>query len=64
MSRTEAFRRFTESDIVTQTVGVECRKDRSVLDEIPGAYKEHRGSHVQPGGSGQESIRTETNPLR
>jgi tRNA-splicing ligase RtcB (3'-phosphate/5'-hydroxy nucleic acid ligase) len=23
-----------------QTAGVECRKDRGVLDEIPGAYKD------------------------
>ncbi|RKP44659.1 RtcB family protein [Pararobbsia silviterrae] len=39
MSRTEARRRFQVADLVSQTEGVECRKDDSVLDEIPGAYK-------------------------
>jgi tRNA-splicing ligase RtcB (3'-phosphate/5'-hydroxy nucleic acid ligase) len=39
MSRTEAKRRFTPEDLERQTAGVECRKDRGVLDEIPGAYK-------------------------
>jgi tRNA-splicing ligase RtcB len=39
MSRNEAKRRFTVDDLERQTAGVECRKDRGVLDEIPGAYK-------------------------
>jgi tRNA-splicing ligase RtcB (3'-phosphate/5'-hydroxy nucleic acid ligase) len=39
MSRGEAKRRFTIKDLAYQTQGVECRKDRGVLDEIPGAYK-------------------------
>ncbi len=39
MSRTEARRRFSGADLVAQTQGVECRKDKGVLDEIPGAYK-------------------------
>jgi tRNA-splicing ligase RtcB len=39
MSRGEAKRRFTVKDLVTQTRGVECRKDGGVLDEIPAAYK-------------------------
>ena len=39
MSRGEAKRRFTRDDLVAQTTGVECRKDRAVIDEIPGAYK-------------------------
>jgi tRNA-splicing ligase RtcB (3'-phosphate/5'-hydroxy nucleic acid ligase) len=39
MSRGAAKRAFSESDLARQTVGVECRKDRGVLDEIPGAYK-------------------------
>ncbi len=39
MSRNEAKRRFTKEDLERQTEGVECRKDRGVLDEIPGAYK-------------------------
>ncbi len=39
MSRTEAKRRFSEKDLAAQTEGVVCRKDRGVIDEIPGAYK-------------------------
>lgn len=40
MSRGEAKRTFTVGDLETQTSGVECRKDKGVLDEIPGAYKD------------------------
>ena len=40
MSRTEAKRRFSREDLERQTVGVECRKDGGVIDEIPGAYKD------------------------
>jgi tRNA-splicing ligase RtcB len=40
MSRTQARHRFTEADLVAQTLGVECRKDRAVLDELPQAYKD------------------------
>lgn len=40
MSRTQAKKNFTEADLVMQTDGVECRKDKGVLDEIPGAYKD------------------------
>ena len=40
MSRNEANRRFTTEDLHAQTQGVICRKDRGVLDEIPGAYKD------------------------
>jgi tRNA-splicing ligase RtcB len=40
MSRTEATKRFNESDLATQTSGVICRKDKGVIDEIPGAYKD------------------------
>jgi len=40
MSRTEAKRRFNRDDLVSQTAGIECRKDRGVLDEIPAAYKD------------------------
>lgn len=39
MSRGEAKRTFTLSDLAEQTAGIECRKDEGVLDEIPGAYK-------------------------
>ena len=39
MSRTQAQKMFTPQDLVEQTAGVVCRKDRGVLDEIPGAYK-------------------------
>jgi len=40
MSRGKAKRHFSVEDIVAQTEGVECRKDTSVIDEIPGAYKD------------------------
>ncbi len=40
MSRNEAKRRFTVTDLTDQTFGVECRKDKQVIDEIPGAYKD------------------------
>jgi tRNA-splicing ligase RtcB len=40
MSRTQAKKQFTEADLVAQTAGVECRKDKGVIDEIPGAYKD------------------------
>jgi tRNA-splicing ligase RtcB (3'-phosphate/5'-hydroxy nucleic acid ligase) len=40
MSRSEAKRRFSRADLEAQTDGVECRKDKGVLDEIPGAYKD------------------------
>ena len=39
MSRGAARRTFTKEDLAIQTVGVECRKDAGVIDEIPGAYK-------------------------
>ncbi len=40
MSRTQAKRQFNHADMEAQTRGVECRKDKGVLDEIPGAYKD------------------------
>jgi tRNA-splicing ligase RtcB len=40
MSRSAAKRTFSEADFERQTQGVECRKDKGVLDEIPGAYKD------------------------
>ncbi len=40
MSRTKAKARFTREDLEKQTAGVECRKDKAVIDEIPGAYKD------------------------
>jgi len=39
MSRTKAKKSYTLDDLIAQTDGVECRKDKGVLDEIPGAYK-------------------------
>ena len=39
MSRTAAKKRFSREDLERQTAGVECRKDKGVIDEIPGAYK-------------------------
>lgn len=40
MSRAEARRRFNADDLKQQTEGVICRKDKGVVDEIPGAYKD------------------------
>ncbi len=40
MSRTEAKRRFNALDLEQQTQGIECRKDKGVVDEIPAAYKD------------------------
>lgn len=40
MSRGQAKRTFTLDDLKEQTKGVECKKDGTVLDEIPGAYKD------------------------
>lgn len=40
MSRTAATKQFTVTDMVAQTQGVICRKDKDVIDEIPGAYKD------------------------
>lgn len=39
LSRTEAKRRFSVADHVKATEGVECRKDKDVIDETPMAYK-------------------------
>jgi len=39
MSRGEAKRRFSVADHVAATEGIECRKDSSVIDETPAAYK-------------------------
>lgn len=39
MSRTEAKRRVTLAEHIKATEGVECRKDASVIDETPSAYK-------------------------
>jgi tRNA-splicing ligase RtcB (3'-phosphate/5'-hydroxy nucleic acid ligase) len=40
MSRTKAKAKYTIDDLKKQTMGVECRKDKGVVDEIPGAYKD------------------------
>jgi len=40
MSRKAAQRQFSVQDLEFQTEGVVCRKDKGVLDEIPGAYKD------------------------
>jgi tRNA-splicing ligase RtcB len=39
MSRNAAQKQFTVRDLEEQTQGVVCRKDKGVIDEIPGAYK-------------------------
>lgn len=38
-SRTQAKKLFTVADQEEQTRGIECRKDKDVIDEIPAAYK-------------------------
>lgn len=40
MSRSKAARMFSVDELAKQTAGVECRKDKGVIDEIPGAYKD------------------------
>ncbi len=40
MSRTKAKKWFSLEDHCRATEGVECRKDKSVIDETPGAYKD------------------------
>jgi len=40
MSRHQAKRTFSLADMQQQTAGVECRKDKGVIDEIPAAYKD------------------------
>jgi tRNA-splicing ligase RtcB len=39
MSRTQARQAFSAQDLARQTAGVECRKDRGIVDEAPKAYK-------------------------
>ena len=39
MSRGAAKRQFKKEDIIKQLKGVECRKDKGIIDELPGAYK-------------------------
>lgn len=39
MSRTKARALYTEADLAKQTEGVECRKDKAIVDEIPASYK-------------------------
>lgn len=40
MGRKEAERQFTVDDLIEQTKGIECPKDRDRVDEIPAAYKD------------------------
>ncbi len=40
MSRNAARDTYTVEDVKQQTKGVECKKDASVIDEIPAAYKD------------------------
>jgi tRNA-splicing ligase RtcB (3'-phosphate/5'-hydroxy nucleic acid ligase) len=40
MSRTQARKAFSAKDLARQTAGVECRKDRGIVDEAPKAYKD------------------------
>ena len=40
MSRTQAKKKYTVEELEQATMGVECRKDQHVIDEIPQAYKD------------------------
>lgn len=40
MSRAKAKILFNQQDLIAQTQGIECRKDKGVVDEIPSAYKD------------------------
>ncbi|WP_338040500.1 RtcB family protein [Methylocucumis oryzae] len=40
MSRNQAKNHFDAEDVARQTLGIECRKDSGVVDEIPAAYKD------------------------
>ncbi|WP_111893047.1 RtcB family protein [Acinetobacter sp. MB5] len=40
MSRSKAKLLFNQQDLIEQTIGIECRKDTDVIDEIPSAYKD------------------------
>lgn len=40
MSRTQAKKQFSVEDHIEATKGIECRKDKEVIDETPGAYKD------------------------
>lgn len=40
MSRSKAKIMFNQQDLIQQTQGIECRKDKAVVDEIPAAYKD------------------------
>lgn len=40
MSRSKASKLFSIDDLHQQTLGIECRKDSGVIDEIPAAYKD------------------------
>lgn len=47
MSRAAARQQFSTKDVRRQTEGVECKKDSSVIDEAPGAYKPIRAVMTQ-----------------
>ena len=58
MGRKEAERRLTLADLERETAGIECRKDKGVLDEAPSAYKSigasnngRRRTHAKRAGS-------------
>ncbi len=40
MSRNRAKATYSVEDLIAQTLGVESRKDKGIVDEIPGAYKD------------------------
>ena len=40
MSRSSAKKKFTMTDVEEQLAGIECRHDKGIIDELPGAYKD------------------------
>jgi tRNA-splicing ligase RtcB len=59
MSRSKAKHVFNQQDLIAQTQGIECRKDASVIDEIPGAYKD-----IQQVMANQEDLVEVVNTLK
>ena len=54
MSRSAAKKKFNMTDVEEQLKGIECRQDKGIIDELPGAYKdidvvmEHERDLVKP----------------
>jgi RNA-splicing ligase RtcB len=64
MSRGEAKRRFTLADHRAATEGVECRKDKDVIDETPAAYKDIDAVMAGAAGPGRGGAHAEAGGVR